>query len=87
MMKINRIPETIAMPTTVQKPKDQLKKLPFPQRAEIASFLIESLDQEDEGWEAAWDKELARRVKEIKAGRARGIPADDVFAKLREKYR
>jgi putative addiction module component (TIGR02574 family) len=78
--------ETIAMPTTVQKLKDQLKKLPHSQRAEIASFLIETLDEENEGWEQAWDKELARRVKEIKSGRVRGIPAAKVFAKLDEKY-
>jgi putative addiction module component (TIGR02574 family) len=69
------------MPTIIQKIKNQLKKLPISQQAELADFLIESLEQED-----AWDKELARRVKEIKSGRARGTPAEKVFAKLREKY-
>jgi putative addiction module component (TIGR02574 family) len=69
------------MPTIIQKIKNQLKKLPISQQAELADFLIESLEQED-----AWDKELARRVEEIKSGRARGTPAEKVFAKLREKY-
>jgi len=70
----------------VQKLKSQIKKLPASQRAELAHFLIETLEREDEGWESAWDKELDRRVKEIKSGRARGTPAAKVFARLRERY-
>jgi putative addiction module component (TIGR02574 family) len=75
------------MSANVQELKNELKLLPPKQRAELAHFLIESLDQEsDPDAEAAWDKELERRVHEIKSGQAQGIPAEEVFAKLREKY-
>ena len=75
------------MSATVQELKNQLGTLPVAQRAELAHFLIESLDQEpDSDAEAAWEKEVDRRVEEIKSGQVQGIPAEEVFAKLREKY-
>ena len=75
------------MSASVQELKKQLTILPVMQCAELAHFLIESLDQEeDPGAEAAWEAELERRIEEIKSGQAQGIPADEVFAKLREKH-
>jgi putative addiction module component (TIGR02574 family) len=57
------------------------------ERAELANFLIHSLDAAwDAETEAAWDAELARRGAEIISGTAKGEPALEVFAKLREKY-
>lgn len=74
------------MSAIVQDLKNQLKILPVTQRAELAHFLIESLDQEpDPDAETAWEQELERRVEEIKNGQAQGVPADEVFAKLRER--
>ena len=35
---------------------------------------------------AEWDAELARRVRDIEAGRVRGIPADEVIRDMRAKY-
>ena len=61
--------------------------MPAQQRAELAHFLILSLDEgEDEGVEEAWDQELARRMAQIESGEAVTIPAEEVFARLREKY-
>jgi putative addiction module component (TIGR02574 family) len=66
--------------------KSQLAQLPIEHRADLAIFLIGSLDDmADEGVEAAWDRELARRGEEIRQGRAQGEPADQVFARLRQK--
>jgi putative addiction module component (TIGR02574 family) len=36
--------------------------------------------------EGAWDAELERRMDEIRSGKATGVPADRVFAELREEY-
>ena len=61
--------------------------IPIQDRAALAQFLIGTLDEEpEEDVEAAWDEELARRAEEIKNGTALGEPADQVIAKLREKY-
>ena len=75
------------MTETAERLKPELARLSAQDRAALASFLIHSLgEEEDADAEAAWDVELARRVEEIKSGKAIGIPADKVFADLREKY-
>jgi putative addiction module component (TIGR02574 family) len=75
------------MSQAAEELKVELAKLPIPERAELAQFLIHSLE---EGWdvetEAAWDAELTRRATEIKKGEAKGESAQIVFDKLREKY-
>ena len=75
------------MSQTTEELRAELSKLPMRQKAELASFLISSLDAEwDAQTEAAWDVELARRTQEIFDGRAAGEPSDAVLAKLRERY-
>lgn len=64
----------------------QLDGLSHSERAELAHAVLRSLEPEETGVEEAWEREVARRVDEIKCGKAIGIPADKVFADLREKY-
>ncbi len=74
------------MAGAVEKLKSELATLTNRERAELAQFLIRSLDKgQDEDAEAAWDAELTRRVREIKSGNAVGKPAEQVFAELRDK--
>ena len=75
------------MTDIAERLKPELAGLSAQDRAALASFLIRSLDEaEDADAEAAWDAELARRAEDIKSGKAIGIPADQVFADLSEKY-
>jgi len=53
---------------------------------ELAQFLLGSLEPEEEGVAAAWDLEIARRVEEIRSGRASGTPAEEFFADLCREY-
>lgn len=67
--------------------KSELSQLSTQDRAELAQFLIESLDQgADPDAEAAWDAELSQRMEEIRTGKAAGEPADQVLSELREKH-
>ena len=67
------------MPQTTEQLREELAKLPMQQRAELANFLISSLDAEwDTETEAAWDAELARRGEEIISGRARGARVTEI---------
>jgi putative addiction module component (TIGR02574 family) len=67
--------------------KLQLSLLSLEDRAELAHFLIDSLEgEEDADREAAWNAELARRGAEIQSGQAEGQPAHEVFSELRKKY-
>ncbi len=75
------------MTETAEKIKSELSLLSLQERAELAYFLIHSLDEEvNADAEAAWAAELAQRLEEIKSGKAVGEPADKVFAEIREKY-
>ncbi len=50
-------------------------RLPPEVRAALAGHLIESLDREvEEGVEAAWSAEIARRMAELEAGKVRAVP-------------
>jgi putative addiction module component (TIGR02574 family) len=72
---------------TIERLKEELLALPVEQRAELAHFLVGSLDSEgDSEVQTAWEQELERRAAEIESGNAIGKPAEQVFADLRRKY-
>ena len=73
------------MTETTERLKTQLSQLTIQERAELAHFLIHSLDEGVDA-EAAWEAELVRRMDEIRSGKAIGEPADKVFTELRKKY-
>ena len=66
---------------------DLLKKalaLPDHDRAELAGNLLDSLDTSvDEDVDAAWQKEVARRLEEVQSGRLKTVP----WSEVREKGR
>ena len=54
--------------------------LPAADRARLAHALISSLDETvDDDAEQAWEIEIEKRVKEIRSGKVKGIPAAKVF--------
>ena len=58
----------------------QAMELPPEGRAALASSLLASLDEDtiDEGAELDWEREIARRVDELKAGTVTTIPWAEV---------
>ncbi|HEY0157936.1 MAG TPA: addiction module protein [Thermoanaerobaculia bacterium] len=60
--------------------------LPLTARAELASQLLESLDDlTDEENERLWAAEAERRFAEYKAGNIDSVPAEELFARLRSR--
>ena len=58
-------------------------ELPSEARAALAGSLIDSLDdQVDDGAEAAWDEEIARRIRDIDEGKAKLVPWAEVRRRL-----
>jgi putative addiction module component (TIGR02574 family) len=76
------------MNAVVEQWKSQLMTLPQDDRAELAHFLICSLDPEDEDNEVerAWEAEVARRFDGILSGQVNGRPANELLVELRERY-
>jgi len=62
--------------------RQKAMSLPLEERAELASSLIDSLDQTvDEDAELAWQQEVVRRMDEIRSGKAKTIPWREVKRK------
>ncbi len=68
---------------------DLLKRalsLPAEERAALANTLLDSLDpandQAGDSVEEAWDKEVARRMKDLEAGRAVTVPWEELRLQL-----
>ena len=79
---LDNSPMTTAQETLAK----QVMKWPARRRIELAEELVASV----EGFatpeiQAAWDNEIGARVKEIRAGRAEGIPAEEVMAEARQR--
>jgi putative addiction module component (TIGR02574 family) len=73
------------MTEALEQLKSQASALSVAERADLAYFLLTSLEPQEEGAEEA-RREVARRVAEIRSGQATGRPIDEVLAELRERY-
>ncbi|HSY47446.1 MAG TPA: addiction module protein [Thermoanaerobaculia bacterium] len=70
-------------------PKDiaaEALDLPLTARAELASQLLDSLDDlSEEESDQLWAVEAERRFADYKAGNIEAVPADEVFGRLRAR--
>jgi putative addiction module component (TIGR02574 family) len=71
------------MVLTLEQLKEALRDLPLPERAELAHFLVHSLE-EPQGAEIRpeWLAVAERRMAEVKAGKVVAIPAQEVLKSL-----
>jgi putative addiction module component (TIGR02574 family) len=61
-------------------------ELPLRERAELASQLLDSLDDlSEEENDRFWAQEAERRYVAYKAGKIEAVPAEEVFARLRAR--
>ena len=76
------------MSTLVDELSARARALSAEDRARLAEELLESLQGEaDADAEAAWDREIERRVSEIESGSVRLIAAEEVHAEARRLIR
>ena len=69
------------MPDSIQAVADAAMKLSPEEREQLVEHLIASLDHGN-ALHPDWHDEIARRMADLQAGRARLIPADDAMARL-----
>lgn len=61
----------------------EIRALTNAEKEELLAMLLEELDgPAEEGAQAAWDEEVARRSHEIDSGAVQCIPANEVFARI-----
>ena len=73
------------MPTPIEHIHAEAMKLSPEERADLAEMLWLSVESAEEV-EAAWDEEIALRIRQIDAGEVECVPWDTVMAGLRAKY-
>jgi putative addiction module component (TIGR02574 family) len=64
---------------------DLLKRalaLPVDERAALANTLLDSLETANESVQESWDEEVARRIKDLKAGKAVTVPWEQLHREL-----
>lgn len=71
------------MSLSLQELKNASSSLPLEERAELAQFLLYSLDEPDEeGTRTEWLALAEKRMAEVRAGKVVGIPAEEVVKNL-----
>jgi len=80
------------VPPQVSKILEKALVLPSYERGVLIDLLTYTLDIEpnepaEEGVEAAWKEEIERRIEDIRTGRAKTIPAEQVLARARALLR
>ncbi len=74
------------MPKTPDLVQEALS-LPTEQRALLADTLLKSLNAPDADLDRLWAKEARRRLEELRSGKATAVPGDEVFEKIRARFR
>jgi len=73
------------MSAAVKEILEAALKLESQQREELIEELSASLDATDLG--AYWEAEIKRRIDDVDAGRMKTVPAEEVFARLEQRFR
>jgi len=75
------------MSTLLERLREQAKELTDDERCLLGAELLEPPGEGDAAEvEQAWDEEILRRVEEIKSGKVKMIPHEEVMASLRAKF-
>lgn len=70
---------------TLKEIEAEIKKLDLKDRAELAKWIVESLDELSEAEiEALWAEEAERRLDEMERGQVTEIPAKEVLRRARD---
>jgi putative addiction module component (TIGR02574 family) len=59
--------------------------LPIEMKTEIVERILDSMDKTDPRLEATWIAEIERRIENLRTGKSKMIPGEEVFAKIEER--
>ena len=71
------------MSDLVEELSHKARALPPEDRVRLAEELLASVQEAHAEVDAAWEEEIKRRIAEIDSGKAKLIPAEEVFAEVR----
>ena len=62
-----------------------VESLPIDIKTQLIDKLIKSLNPSQRATDELWEKESEKRVKEIKTGKVKSIPGEEVFNEIKER--
>jgi putative addiction module component (TIGR02574 family) len=71
---------------TTKKIIEQALSLPVEERALIADSLLRSLNVPNTGIDEKWIEVAKRRLQELRSGKVKPIPGDEVFDKALKRF-
>ena len=71
---------------TTKKIIEEALSLPVEERAFIADSLLRSLNVPNTGIDAKWTEVAKKRLQELRSGKVKPIPGDDVFEKALKRF-
>ena len=77
------------MPKTLTEVTRDAAGLPAPERLKLARILLELSETATEpadDLQAAWDEEIARRLRELRTGAVKGVPLAEVKRKIEARF-
>jgi putative addiction module component (TIGR02574 family) len=66
---------------------DEAVSLPVEERALVVDSLLRSLNQPESEIDNIWAKEAKQRLDELRSGRVKAIPGEEVFKKVWERFK
>ncbi len=72
------------MPSTAEIIKEA-ESLPVEERTVVVDSLLRSLNPPDPEIDRKWAAVAKRRLEELRSGRVKPVPGEEVFAKIRQR--
>ena len=73
------------MPSTAEIIRDA-ESLPVEERTVVVDSLLRSLNPPDPEIDGKWVAVAKRRLEELRSGRVKPVPGEEVFAKIRQRF-
>jgi putative addiction module component (TIGR02574 family) len=73
------------MPSTAEIIREA-ESLPVEERTVVVDSLLRSLNQPDPEIDRKWAAVAKRRLQELRSGRVKPVPGEEVFAKIRQRF-
>ena len=73
------------MPSTAEIIREA-ESLPVEERTMVVDSLLRSLNQPEPEIDRKWAAVAKRRLQELRSGRVKPVPGEEVFAKIRQRF-
>jgi len=64
----------------------EAKSLPVEERALVVDSLLRTMNPPNSGIDQKWVMLAKQRLAELRSGRVKPVPGDEVFAKIQERF-